>query len=75
MQNKNNYTIRFINYTNELHSLSTQVSEESEQLKDKEKIDLSEAEEQLDALKRDYERALQHLNASKNYEQICTGLL
>lgn len=62
---------QYINYTNELHSLSTQVNEESEQLKDKEKIDLSDVEEQLDALKRDYERALQQLNSTKSYEQIC----
>ncbi|CAM5207388.1 Nuclease SbcCD subunit C OS=Ureibacillus acetophenoni OX=614649 GN=SAMN05877842_11819 PE=3 SV=1 [Ureibacillus acetophenoni] len=62
---------QFINYSKELHSLTTQVNEEKEQLKDKKKIDLQEAEEQLDLLKRDYERALQHLNESINYVDIC----
>ncbi|HWL24427.1 MAG TPA: SbcC/MukB-like Walker B domain-containing protein, partial [Ureibacillus sp.] len=62
---------QYMNYTKELHSLTTQVNEEKEQLKDKEKVDLREAEEQLDMLKRDYERALQHLNESKNYAELC----
>ncbi|SOC43961.1 SbcC/MukB-like Walker B domain-containing protein [Ureibacillus acetophenoni] len=62
---------QFMNYTKELHSITAQVNEEKEQLKDKEKIDLSELEEQLDLLKRDYERALQHLNSSTNYADIC----
>ncbi|HWL22236.1 MAG TPA: SMC family ATPase, partial [Ureibacillus sp.] len=39
---------QYMNYTKELHSLTTQVNEEKEQLKDKEKVDLREAEEQLD---------------------------
>lgn len=62
---------QFMNYTKELHSITTQVDEEKEQLKDKEKIDLRDLEEQLDLLKRDSERALQHLNASTNYAEIC----
>lgn len=61
----------YINYTNELHSLTMQVNDESKQLKDKKRADLTVVEEQLDALKRDYERALQQLNSSRNYEQIC----
>lgn len=69
-EQKNLYE-QFINYSKELHSLTTQVNEEKEQLKDKEKVDLHEAEEQLDLLKRDYERALQHLNESVNYADIC----
>ncbi|KGR77015.1 AAA family ATPase [Ureibacillus manganicus] len=62
---------QYMNFTKELHSLLTQVNEEKEQLKDKVKTDLRQAEEQLDLLKRDYERAFQHLNESKNYSDLC----
>lgn len=62
---------QYINYTNELHSLLGQVKKEREQLKDTEKVDLSLAEEELDGLKRDYERAHQNLNDAINYKQIC----
>ncbi|PKC50850.1 hypothetical protein RhiirA1_485185, partial [Rhizophagus irregularis] len=45
------------------------------QLDGKGKIDLKEAQEELDGLKRDYERAHQILNESKNIEKICLDYL
>lgn len=66
---------QYLNFTKVLHSLTEQVKIEKEQLDGKEKIDLKEAQEELDGLKRDYERAHQILNESKNIEQICLDYL
>lgn len=66
---------QYLKFTKVLHSLTEQVKIEKEQLDGKEKIDLKEAQEELDGLKRDYERAHQILNESKNIEQICLDYL
>lgn len=61
-------------YEKDLHTLTIQVREESEQLKDKKKVDLSAAEEELQQLKLAYEEALKTLNSSRDYEKQCIGL-
>lgn len=62
---------QYENYSKELHSLQIQVKDEEEKLKGKEKIDLTEAEEELNRLKSDYEKALDTLNYSRACEQHC----
>ncbi|TSI10651.1 AAA family ATPase [Lysinibacillus sp. BW-2-10] len=59
----------FLEFTKALHSLTTQVAEERTQLKGMVKVDLTVAQEQLDQLKEVYEKALQTLNLSKDYER------
>ncbi|MCP1145990.1 AAA family ATPase [Lysinibacillus endophyticus] len=59
----------YMAFSNELHSLTTQVQEERQQLKGIEKVDLSQAQEQLNELKTCYENALQTLNLTKEYER------
>nr|WP_106781185.1 SMC family ATPase [Lysinibacillus timonensis] len=66
---------QYLNYMNVLHSLTEQVNKEKEQLQNIEKVDLSALEEELDGLKRDYERAHQNLNESNNCKEICLDYL
>ncbi|MEK4254518.1 SMC family ATPase [Ureibacillus sp. FSL K6-2830] len=63
--------MQYDNYSKELHSLQVQVKEEAEKLKDKEKVDLTEAEKELEALQFNYEKALDELNYSKACEKHC----
>lgn len=60
---------QYMEFSKELHALTTQVKEDSEELEGKEKIDLTVAEAELKALKDAYEKALQTLNSSKDYER------
>lgn len=60
---------QFMEFSKELHSLSTQVKEESKELEEKQKIDLTIAETEVNALKSEYEKALQTLNASRDCER------
>lgn len=62
---------QYVQFTNELHSLTTQVHEEQKQLQGKEKVDLTLAEQQLVELKEAYEKAFQTLSASRDCERNC----
>ncbi|RNC99077.1 AAA family ATPase [Lysinibacillus halotolerans] len=59
----------FMEFSNELHSISTQVKEESIELEGKQKVDLTIAEAEVQSLKDEYEKALQRLNTSKDCER------
>ncbi|MBD8026890.1 SMC family ATPase [Ureibacillus sp. Re31] len=59
----------FMEFSKKLHTLSTQVKEESIELEGKQKVDLTVAETEVQRLKDEYEKALQRLNASKDCER------
>ncbi|WP_342558509.1 SMC family ATPase [Metasolibacillus sp. FSL K6-0083] len=61
----------YMNYTNELHALTLFVEQEKQQLANAEKVDITAAQEQLQAYKEAYEEALRTANTSKNYKQLC----
>lgn len=62
---------QYDDYSKELHSLEMQVREGEEKLKGKEKMDLTEAENELGELQSNYEKALDALNHSKACEKHC----
>ncbi|MGE7665470.1 AAA family ATPase [Ureibacillus composti] len=62
---------QYMNFTTELHSLTSQITEEAELLKGKEKVDLTEAERKLEELKVSYEEAQKTLNLTETYERNC----
>ncbi|MFC7687271.1 SbcC/MukB-like Walker B domain-containing protein [Ureibacillus sp. GCM10028918] len=60
---------QYFEFTKNLHTLTTQVVQDSEELEGKEKIDLTLVEGTLNKLKLEYENALQSLNRSQEYER------
>lgn len=62
---------QYDHFSKELHFMTQQVQEESEKLKGKEKVDLSDGAEELTLLKAAYEKALDTLNYSKACIQHC----
>ncbi|HWL13590.1 MAG TPA: SMC family ATPase [Ureibacillus sp.] len=60
---------QYMEYSKALHTLTTQVQQESEELEGKKKVDLTLAEEALNTLKLEYENALHTLNRSKECER------
>jgi len=65
----NHLQTQYMEFTKELHTLTTQVQQESAELEGKEKVDLSLIEETLNKLKFEFEHALQVLNRSREYER------
>lgn len=65
----------YIDFMNKLHLLTNQVKEEGELLKGKEKVDLSQLEEQVEALRIQYEQANHTLNESKNHLNVCQDFI
>ncbi|RHW34740.1 SMC family ATPase [Lysinibacillus yapensis] len=63
MQNK------YMEFSKELHLLTSQIQQESEELDGKQKVDLSVAEQAVANLKLEYEHAFQTLNKSKECER------
>ncbi|WP_042478883.1 AAA family ATPase [Bacillus ndiopicus] len=61
----------YMTYTNELHALTTFVEQETQQLANAEKVDITFAKEQLQVYKEAYEEALQTANASRNCQKLC----
>ena len=59
---------QYMEFSKVLHTITTQVQQESEELEGKEKVDLTLIEEALNALKFEYENALQTLNRSVQHE-------
>lgn len=64
---------QYVNYTNELHALTTQVNEEREHLMGKERMDLTELVRQVQELELASQNASTKLNQSKEYERTCIG--
>lgn len=59
---------QYMEFSKALHTITTQVQQDSEELEGKEKVDLTLIEEALNALKLEYENALHILNRSVQYE-------
>lgn len=60
---------QYMEFSNELHSLKSQVQQDSDELEGKEKVDLTLAEQALSELKEEYEQSFQTLNKSKECER------
>ena len=60
---------QYMEFLKNLHALTTQVEQESGELEGKEKVDLTLVEEALNALKQEFESALQTLNRSRECER------
>ncbi|MEO4055423.1 SMC family ATPase [Solibacillus sp. CAU 1738] len=61
----------YLDFSKELHALTSFVEQEQQQLADVEKVDLSQAVANLAELKQAYEEALRTVNASQECERHC----
>lgn len=61
----------YMTYAKELHALTVFIEQETAQLADAKKADITLATEQLLTYKEAYEEALKTANASKHYQKLC----
>ncbi len=64
-----------LTFSNTLHALNQKVAEESERLKDSQKVDLTEASTKLQLLKFKEEQAYEQYKLAEKYEQQCTEFI